>query len=110
MADPVVVEKFSWQKFFGGFTNGVSMAKEVKTIIVIVGILFVGFTLWRAYIQPRQIQQQQPKITVQSGGQGTFNFSQVQNKERRWFMGPTIGMTTSKPRSYYLGFTIMRSF
>ena len=103
-------EKFSLGKWFSGFANPVSWAKDLKTIIVIAIILFAGFTLYRAYILPRTVQKQQPKITVQSGGTGNFNFSQIANKERRWFIGPSVGMTTSKPRSYYLGFTIMRSF
>lgn len=104
------VEKFSLSKFLSGFTNPVSWAKDAKTIITIAIILFVGFTLYRAYIQPRTIQKQQPKITVQAGGTGNFNFVQNANKERRWFIGPTVGMTSNKPRNYFFGFTIMRSF
>ena len=104
-------EKFDIGKFFSGFLNPVSWAKDMKTIVTIAIVIFVGFTLYRAYIQPRNVQKQQPKITVQSGGTGNFNFSQTQAvKERRWFIGPTVGMTTSKPRSYYVGLTILRSF
>jgi hypothetical protein len=106
----MAVEKFNLGKFFSGFLSPVSWAKDIKTIVTIAIVIFVGFTLYRAYIQPRTVQKQQPKITVQSGGTGNFNFSQVANKERRWFIGPTLGLTTSKPRAYYVGITIMRSF
>jgi hypothetical protein len=44
-----MTEKIDIKKFFGSFFQVVPWLKDIRTMAAIALVLFVGFTLWRAY-------------------------------------------------------------
>jgi hypothetical protein len=74
-AAPATGESWSWNKFFGGFLNGINTAKAIQTtvhqvyLIVIIGsILFVGVTAWKHFHKPKSTPPTPPiSVTTNSG-------------------------------------------
>lgn len=80
-------EKFSISKFFGSFFEVVPWMKNIRFIVGLVLVLFVGYTVYRAYIMPRNKQTQNTQIHVAPGGTLNLNQSQkIEEKKRAWWM------------------------
>jgi len=96
-------EKFSIVKWFSGFVNPITWSKSVAYLAMIVIILFVAFTVYRAYFMKNQ--QQKTHITVQKGGTANITNVQNQNNKRPWWMPiPYIsifGEAKGSPRSSF---------
>ena len=57
-------EQFSWSKFFGGFVNGLTWAKNIQFVAWLAIIAIVGFTIYRAYFMKTTSQQQRNTQTI----------------------------------------------
>ena len=86
-------EKFDIKKFFGSFFKGLPWIKDLRTISGIVIIVFVGFTLWRAYFVKNQTQSQTSRVIVWPLSFSTINYTnspqQSQKQEgakRPWWL------------------------
>ena len=119
ISQPSAPEPFSWAKFFSGFTSLTSWAKDIKTIAVLVILLFVGVTIWRAYFMPTQNQNQHQTINVQRGAVasgGTLNLSTPQSqtqtaKPKHWSTGPFIGVLGDKNNhGVFAGWVLLYNF
>jgi hypothetical protein len=62
MAD---LEKFSIMKFFGSFTQVLPWVKTLRYALGILGIGFIGLTIYRAYFMPTR--KEVTTIVAQSG-------------------------------------------
>lgn len=62
MAD---LEKFNIFKFFGSFTQVLPWVKTARYVLGILGIGFIGLTIYRAYFMPTKKEVTQ--IVAQSG-------------------------------------------
>lgn len=80
-------EPFSWMKAFNSLFSGMDWFKAFMVGIKILGILFIAFTIYRAWFMATQKQTQQTHVTVQPGG--TMNLVQSQTttvKKRPWWL------------------------
>jgi len=80
-------EKFSLSKFFSGFLNPVTHAKNIQFVLWAAAVCFAGFTIYRAYFVPTNKQVQTTHIEVTQGG--TLNLQQNQKQEvkkRAWWI------------------------
>lgn len=80
-------EKFSFGKFLASFFQAVPWAKNIRFILGLALVVFVGFTIYRAYLMPKNKQVQNTQISVASGG--TLNFTPTQKmeeKKRAWWL------------------------
>jgi len=94
MADPVV-EKFSAGKFFGSFFQLIPWVKDIRTYAGLAILLFVGFTIYRAYFVKAQQQTQHNTTTVtgQSGSHITVEAPKQEMKSAKSHLsiGPFFG-------------------
>jgi len=81
-------EPFSWNKAVD--FSPLTIFKAIKVGLILCGLAFIGFTIYRAYCMPTNTQKQTTQIKVESGG--TLNLTQSQKQEgkkRPWWM-PTL--------------------
>jgi hypothetical protein len=80
-------EKFDIKKFAGSFFQLIPWVKDMRTVIAIVIIVTGGYTIWRAYIMPKNKQVQQTQIHIDPGGVLNLQQNQkVEEKKRAWWI------------------------
>jgi len=85
-------EAFSFKKFFASFFQAVPWMKNIRFILGLVIILVLGYTIYRAYIMPRNKQVQNTQIHVDSGGTLNLTNSQkIEEKKRPWWLPHLFG-------------------
>lgn len=95
MSDPADVPSAS--KFFGSFFQLIPWLKDIRTLAGIVIIIFIGFTIYRAYFMKTQQQTQHntTTVTAQPGSHITVEApKQEMKQDRRWQAGPFVGGST----------------
>jgi hypothetical protein len=75
-------EKFDLSKFLGSFIQPLGWVKSLSLGLKIFIIVFVAFTIYKAYFVKTQSQHNQ--ITVGQGG--IVNVQQNTEKKRSWWM------------------------
>ena len=85
------IEKFDIKKFFSGFVNPVTNAKNVQFVVWLALIILAGFTIWRAFFMSTQTQNQKQTATVIAlpGSTVTYAPQQAQKQEvkkRPWWL------------------------
>jgi len=89
----VETEKFSIVKFFQGFVNPVTNAKNVQFLLWLIAIIFVAITIWRAFFMSTQAQKQTTGILALPGSHITYAPQQSQKQEKKhpwWLPAPFI--------------------
>jgi len=86
-------EKFSWSKFFQGFTNPVTTAKNTQYTLWIALVVLAGFTIWKAFFMPTQ--KMQTTIRVEKGGTANITQTQAPQKKLQFFIGAYGGTNNS---------------
>lgn len=77
-------EPFDLKKATSSLFNGLDWFKALMVGLKIAGILFIVFTVYRAFFMPTTKQTQKTQISVASGG--TLNLQQTQSSEKKkWF-------------------------
>lgn len=85
-------EKFSLVKFFKSFFQWLPWVKDLRTICTIVILVFVGFTIYRAYFV--KAQQQTQKIVIQKGASAVIQQKQEIPKRSWWIPSPYVRINT----------------
>ena len=71
------MEKFSFLKFFGSFIQVLPWIKTIRILLGILGISFIGLTIYRAYFMPTK--KEVTHIVAESGSYVTYQA----NKEKK---------------------------
>jgi len=74
------MEKFSFLKFFGSFFQVLPWIKTIRIFLGILGISFIGLTIYRAYFMPTQTTKQVTHIIAQPGAQVTVDQKKEEKK------------------------------
>jgi len=78
-----MAEPFSLIKAGKSFISGLDWFKSIMIGLKIVGVLFIGITIWRAWFMPTNKQTQKTAIVVQSGGTLKLDQSQKQGAGKK---------------------------
>ena len=113
MADPAAPpEPFSLTKWIGGFFNGVSNMKDIKTVIFVGFLVLAGFTIWKAYFVKTQQQTQRTSTTVtaQSGSHVVVEGpkQEMKSDEKNWQIGVFGGSNVDNEA--FAGIILLRRF
>ena len=73
-------EKFSLLKFLGSFFQVLPWVKNIRYVIGIALVGFVGLTVYRAFFMPTQTTKQETHIVAQSGSQVTIDQKREEKK------------------------------
>ena len=79
-------EKFDFKKFIGSFIQMLPWVKTIRYVLGALGIGFVGFTIYRAYLMPTT--KQITHIIAQPGAQVTID--QKQEEKKRLSVHPFV--------------------
>ncbi len=93
MGHTPTAEKFSLSKFFQGFINPVTTAKNTQYTLWIALVVLAGFTIWRAFFMPSQ--KMQTRLRVEEGGTGNITRRQAPTKRMQFFLGAYGGTDNS---------------
>jgi hypothetical protein len=79
-------EPFSWSKWFAGFFNGVSWAKEIKTTLIIVGFFIAGSFIYHLFVREPQNVNKPRVIVTPFAHVGSIDqtSTQVSMNEKSW--------------------------
>ena len=64
------MEKFSFLKFFGSFFQVLPWIKTIRILLGILGISFIGLTIYRAYFMPTK--KEITHIVAETGSHVTY--------------------------------------
>ena len=73
-------EKFSLFKFLGSFFQVLPWVKNIRYVIGIALVGFVGLTVYRAFFMPTQTTKQETHIIAQPGSQVTIDQKREEKK------------------------------